>query len=102
MIDEKKLIEELHILRDVMDYEGAGEFQKGFVSGVDKAIQSVVEMDRIENGLYEKSIPKKPVAVEIYEDVLCLECPNCGMPILNDYQGNYCSECGQPLKWRDY
>lgn len=49
MIDEKKLIEELHILRDVMNYGGAGEFQKGFVSGVDKAIQSVVEMDRIEN-----------------------------------------------------
>ena len=49
MIDEKKLIEELHILRDVMNYEGAGEFQNGFVSGVDKAMFSIIEQPKIED-----------------------------------------------------
>lgn len=75
VIDEKKLIEELHILRDVMDFEDGQGFQKGFVAGVDKAIQSVVEMDRIENGLYEKNIPKKPIIIQGGEDVLYFECP---------------------------
>ena len=49
MIDENKLIGDLHILRDVMDFDGKQGFQKGFVSGIDKAIELAGQSDKIEN-----------------------------------------------------
>lgn len=104
MIDEKKLIEELHILRDVMNYEGAGEFQKGFVSGVDKAIETVVQADRSINEQSQKSIPKKPKKLKKLKLYMC---PTCGNAGLTKYARNgrnenyYCYNCGQKLDWRE-
>lgn len=112
MIDEKKLIEELYILRDVMDFEDGQGFQKGFVAGVDKAIETVVQADRIENDkLVEKSIPK---SVELYQNetgtIYNVKCPNCGEVLFMltdlDYEfgkeDSYCRHCGQAIKkWRE-
>ena len=104
LIDEKKLIEELHILRDVMDFEDGQGFQKGFVAGVDKAIETVVQADRIINEQSQKSIPKKPKKLKKLKLYMC---PTCGNAGLTRYARNgrnenyYCYNCGQKLDWSE-
>lgn len=50
----------------------------------------------------DKQIPKKPIP----QDEDCLECPNCDSFIGyaseckdENYQVDYCSNCGQAIKW---
>lgn len=45
MIDEKKLIEELHEIRKTLDTKYADKFDKGVVAGIDTAIHLLVTAD---------------------------------------------------------
>ena len=57
MIDEKKLIEELHEIRKTYDTKHADKFDKGVVAGIDTAIHLLVTADKagkwipVEDGL---------------------------------------------------
>lgn len=51
--------------------------------------------------LVEKSIPKKPRVIKVYEDVVCYECPNCNSRTPTNFRKNYCDVCGQKLDWRE-
>ena len=46
----------------------------------------------------KKQIPSKPFCIEGDYDYFLL-CPNCKQPIDENRQENYCSVCGQALKW---
>lgn len=57
----------------------------------------------------EKQIPKKPDYIaDGYADVLlCYDyakCPICGHDFeygINDWEADYCSDCGQKLDWKE-
>lgn len=49
---------------------------------------------------------EKQVAVEVkesvrYKDAKCIDwlCPACGRFHRNEYEMNYCSDCGQKVRW---
>ena len=53
----------------------------------------------------EKQIPKKVQLRHIrkYDGYDDGECPNCGMSVSREYDGNdvFCPDCGQKLDWSD-
>lgn len=104
MIDEKKLIDELRHIRNNVTYNGASDFDRGFVAGIDKAIETVVQANRIINEHSQKSIPKKPKKLKKLKLYMC---PTCGNASLARYARNgrnenyYCYNCGQKLNWSE-
>ena len=57
----------------------------------------------------EKQIPKKPdyIADGYADGLLCYDyakCPICGHDFeygINDWEADYCSDCGQKLDWKE-
>lgn len=107
MIDENKLIEKLRKLKEnvyctSVYCTSVDSFVTGYCIAIDKAIELAVQADKIENDkLVEKSIPKKPRVIKVYEDVVCYECPNCNSRTPTNFRKNYCDVCGQKLDWRE-
>ena len=114
VIDEKKLIDELHELREKLRGKYARAYDLGLMTGIDKAIELAVQADKIEDDLDEKRIPKqveKATREEYEETGYTHVCPTCGQFVGTRLQScgiqygieenDYCCSCGQRLKWSD-
>ena len=61
-------------------------------------VNTYEDADRIIEAL-EKQIPKEPSEVCYTETIIDWTCGRCGRFHRNDFKLNYCSECGQKIKW---
>lgn len=75
VIDEKKLIEELHKVRKILDKEYASQFDKGMIAGIDKAIHLLVTADRTDRWIpVEERLPEPSLNSVIGWDVYRERC----------------------------
>lgn len=71
--------------------------------GNEKSKADIKDAKKAFGRMAEKQIPKKPIK----QDEDCLGCPKCDSFLTyesdakddENYQDNYCSECGQAIKW---
>ena len=104
MVEEKEAIERLYNMKNKVDvalmnskYE-KGDWLYDDVQGTSDTLIMAI------NAL-EKQIPKKVNLRHIrkYDGYDDGECPNCGMSVSRECDGNdvFCPDCGQKLDWSD-
>ena len=87
-MNENEAIEWIESLRDSEDLQEF-YYQDIFIESLDMAIQAL-----------EKQIPKKPIT---RSNTNIADCPCCGATVrgIKNPFGDWCSNCGQKLDWRD-
>ena len=89
-------------LNDIKDYSFDTERLKDDFDTLQELIDRQKEVEAIANDcneLIDKSMPKKFKRIKPF----VYECPTCKERYdLNEYDGNYCMNCGQKIDWSDW